>query len=151
MADQAAKLLARAHLAEPVALGPLLNLRLGFNTGVTFGLFAGAGDLSRWTLVAATGAVALWLGGWMWREARLAVAIPLALIVGGASGNILDRVRAGAVTDFIDAHIGSAHWPTFNLADSAIVLGAAWLILASAWRRAPATSRAALRSNQHRR
>ena len=56
----------------------------------------------------------------------------LALVAGGALGNIVDRVRSGAVTDFIDVHIGKAHWPTFNLADAAIVLGVAALIFVSA-------------------
>ncbi|MCK5909228.1 MAG: signal peptidase II [Caulobacter sp.] len=140
VADQVTKLMARTHLADPVALGPLLNIQLGFNTGVSFGLFAGAGDLGRWLLVAGTGAVALWLLTWMWRESRLVVAAPLALIAGGALGNIIDRVRMGGVTDFIDVHFGNAHWPTFNLADTAITIGVAWLLLASLRRQAPATS-----------
>ena len=137
VADQATKLLARTELVEPIALGPFLDLRLGFNTGVSFGLLAGAGDLGRWLLVAGATAVTLWLFVWMWREARLAVAAPLALIAGGAVGNLVDRVRTGAVTDFIDAHIGNAHWPTFNLADSAITIGVVWLVLASLGRRRP--------------
>lgn len=136
--DQSTKLFARAHLAEPISLGPLLDLRLGFNTGVTFGLFAGGGEFGRWILVAGTAAVTLWLVTWMWREARLAIAAPLALVAGGALGNILDRLLSGAVTDFIDAHIGSAHWPTFNLADAAIVVGIGWLLLASLRRGAAA-------------
>ncbi len=112
-ADQATKLIARAHLTEPATLGPSLNLQLGSNTGVM---------------------------AWMWRERRLAVAAPLALIVGGALGNIVDRVRLGAVTDFIDAHIGDFHWPTFNLADTAITVGVAWLLLTSLGRQASATA-----------
>lgn len=139
-ADQATKLIARAHLTEPATLGPSLNLQLGSNTGVTFGLFAGSGELGRWLLVAGTAAVALWLMAWMWRERRLAVAAPLALIVGGALGNIVDRVRLGAVTDFIDAHIADFHWPTFNLADTAITVGVAWLLLTSLGRQASATA-----------
>lgn len=137
--DQATKLLARTGLVEPITLGPFLDLRLGFNTGVSFGLLAGAGDLGRWLLVAGTAAVTLWLFVWMWREARLAVAAPLALIAGGAVGNLMDRVRTGAVTDFIDAHVGDAHWPTFNLADSAITIGVAWLVLASLGRHGSGT------------
>lgn len=135
--DQATKLLARTQLGEPISLGPFLDLHLSFNTGVTFGLFAGAGDFGRWSLIVGTAAVALWLLTWMWRERRLGVAAPLALVAGGALGNIVDRLRDGAVTDFIDAHIGDAHWPTFNLADTAIVLGIAWLLFNSVDRRAP--------------
>lgn len=129
--DQTSKLLARNYLAEPITLGPFLNLQLSFNTGVTFGLFAGGGDLGRWLLVAATAAMGLGVVVWMWREPRRRVTAPLALVAGGALGNVLDRLRAGAVTDFIDAHIGEAHWPTSNLADCAIVIGVAWLILSS--------------------
>lgn len=127
--DQATKLLARTQFVDPIALGPFLSLHLSFNTGVTFGLLAGAGDIGRWVLVAGTAGVALWLLVWMWREHRLAVAVPLALVAGGALGNIVDRLRDGAVTDFIDAHVRGLHWPTFNLADAAIVIGVAWLIL----------------------
>ncbi|MFN3574308.1 MAG: signal peptidase II, partial [Phenylobacterium sp.] len=101
---------------------------------------AGSGELGRWLLVAGTAAVALWLMAWMWRERRLAVAAPLALFVGGALGNIVDRVRLGAVTDFIDAHIADFHWPTFNLADTAITVGVAWLLLTSLGRQASATT-----------
>ena len=136
--DQASKALARTHLAtEAIEIGPFLTFRVGFNTGVSFGMLAGAGDVIRWLLVAGTAAVALWLIVWMWREARLIMAAPLALIAGGALGNIIERVRAGAVTDFIDAHVGEAHWPTFNLADSAITIGVVWLVLASLGRPAP--------------
>lgn len=130
--DQASKALAQTHLAAgAIEIGPFLNLRLGFNTGVSFGMFAGSGDLGRWLLVAATAAVSLCLLVWMWRLGRLAVVAPLALIAGGALGNIVDRVRIGAVTDFIDVHFGDTHWPAFNLADSAITLGVAWLVLTS--------------------
>ncbi len=129
--DQTTKLLARSRLSEVVSLGPFLDLRLSFNTGVSFGLLAEHGDLGRWILVLATAAVAAGLLVWMWREPRLITAAPLALIAGGALGNIADRVRSGAVTDFIDAHVGDAHWPTFNLADTAIVIGVAWLLVTS--------------------
>lgn len=135
--DQWTKGFARAYFADPISVGPLLDLRLGFNTGVTFGLFAGAGDLGRWVLVAGTAAVALWLLVWTWREARWAVAAPLALIAGGALGNIVDRLRSGAVTDFIDVHLGATHWPAFNLADSAIMVGTGWLLAASLRRAGP--------------
>lgn len=130
--DQASKALARTLLAaEVVELGPFLNLRLGFNTGVTFGLLADGGAFGRWALVAATSAVVVWLLVWMWRETRVSVVAPLGMIVGGALGNILDRLRQGAVTDFIDLHVGAVSWPTFNLADAAIVTGVGLLLLAS--------------------
>ena len=105
--DQAAKAAARARLESPVDLTPFLALRLGFNPGVTFGLFA----------------------DWIWRTRSAVTAVAASLIAGGALGNLLDRLRSGAVTDFIDLHWGDAHWPTFNLADAAIVCGVALLLL----------------------
>lgn len=128
--DHGTKAAARATLTTgPVELLPFLDLRLGFNTGVSFGLFAGGAETTRWILIAATSVVAVWLSLWMARERRAAVVYALALIVGGALGNIVDRVRRGAVTDFIDFHVGSFTWPTFNLADSAITVGVGLLLL----------------------
>jgi signal peptidase II len=130
--DQLTKGWARMQLANPLDLGPVLNLGLSFNRGVSFGLFSADGEAGRWFLVAATGAVAAAMLIGITRVRRTGMAIALALIAGGALGNIADRVRQGAVTDFIDVHLGGAHWPTFNLADAAIVLGVAtWLVLSA--------------------
>lgn len=132
--DQATKAWALAALWPPygegVALLPVLNLRLGFNTGVTFGMFreSAAAD-AVWVLVAAKLLVVAFLARWLWRTASRAEALGLGLVIGGAAGNILDRVARGAVTDFIDAHYGGWHWPTFNMADVAIVCGVATLVL----------------------
>lgn len=132
--DQTTKALARATLASvPVELTPFFDLRLGFNRGISFGLFAAGSDGTRWVLVAATGVVAVWLLAWLLREANALRAAALALILGGALGNILDRVRVGVVTDFIDLHLGQAHFPTFNLADTAITVGVA-LMMFGFWR-----------------
>lgn len=90
--------------------------------------------------------------GWMWRESRTFNVVALSLIVGGALGNILDRVRHGAVTDFIELHAGAISWPTFNLADSAIVSGVGLLMLATLRRSGPpeATDAAGRRETAHR-
>jgi signal peptidase II len=130
--DQLTKGWARAQLANPLDLGPVLDLSLAFNRGVSFGLFSADGAAGRWILVAATGAVAAAMLIGIARARRAGMAIALALIAGGALGNIVDRIRHGAVTDFIDVHLGAAHWPTFNLADSAIVLGVAALVILTA-------------------
>lgn len=126
--DQITKAWAKAVLAAPIELAPMLNLRLGFNPGVTFGLLAADGAMGRWMLVALTGTVAGAMLVGMWRTRRLSMAMALASIAGGAIGNIIDRVRQGAVTDFIDLHLGERHWPTFNLADVAVVCGVAALL-----------------------
>jgi lipoprotein signal peptidase len=142
--DQATKAWALAALWPPygegVALLPVLNLRLGFNTGVTFGMFRESAADAVWVLVAAKLLVVAFLARWLWRTASRAEALGLGLVIGGAAGNILDRVARGAVTDFIDAHYGGWHWPTFNMADVAIVCGVATLVLGGLRRSAGAAS-----------
>jgi lipoprotein signal peptidase len=131
--DQATKAWVLAALWPPhgegIALLPVLNLRLGFNTGVTFGMFRESAAEAVWVLVAVTLLIVAFLARWLWRTASRAEALGLGLVIGGAAGNILDRVAQGAVTDFIDAHYGGWHWPTFNMADVAIVCGVALLVL----------------------
>ena len=104
------------------------------NTGGVFGLFAGAPSLARRAFfvvatLAALGAIAAFLHR-AGRESRL-LTVALALVAGGALGNLVDRVRFGSVVDFIDWYWGSYHWYTFNVADSAITSGAALLLLQS--------------------
>jgi len=131
--DQASKAWALDALwppySEGIALLPVLNLRLGFNTGVTFGMFAESAAGAVWLLVGIKLAVVASLLHWLWRAASRIEAVAIGLIIGGAVGNILDRLRIGAVTDFIDAHYGGWHWPTFNMADVAIVCGVTLLVL----------------------
>jgi signal peptidase II len=125
--DQWTKWLVELHLphhtAETVIPG-LLNLTHVRNTGVAFGLVASDGG-SGWLLtvlgLGALAAVALYFWFAPSRDRWLLVA--LALVVGGAVGNLIDRVTSGAVTDFIDVYVGLHHWPSFNVADSAISIG----------------------------
>lgn len=131
--DQATKAWALAALWPPyspgIAVLPVFNLRLGFNTGVTFGLFRESATEAVWLLVALKLAVVVFLVLWLRRATSRVEALALALIIGGALGNIADRVRQGAVTDFLDAHYDGWHWPTFNMADVAIVAGVSLLLL----------------------
>jgi signal peptidase II len=127
--DQITKALALHHLVPGVPIplvDGLLSLTLVMNTGLAFGLLGGLPAAWRW-LVALLSIAALVVlarvaigvlaaGGW---PARLAVA----LIFGGAVGNLIDRARFGAVVDFVDAHYRGYHWPAFNVADSAITVG----------------------------
>ena len=102
------------------------------NPGVAFGIFAENTSHSRTLLLVGLAVVAiLILAGMLWKIDRQdnLTATGLALIFGGAIGNVYDRVRVGAVTDFLDFYAGSYHWYTFNLADSAICVGAGLLIL----------------------
>lgn len=127
--DQWTKWMVEAHLphhaAHPVIPG-FLNLTHVRNTGVAFGLFAseGVGDGS-WLLtllgLAALSAVGVYF--WYAPAGDRLLLVALALVVGGAIGNLIDRVSSGAVTDFIDVYVGLHHWPSFNVADSAISIG----------------------------
>lgn len=119
------------HESEPV-IGGFFNLVHVRNKGMAFGIMNRPGpDWGFILLLGATlGAVALLLF-WFYRlksEDR-GMAFPLSLILGGAIGNLLDRVRLGEVIDFLDFHIGPYHWPAFNVADSAITVGTLWLAL----------------------
>jgi lipoprotein signal peptidase len=133
--DQVTKAWALEALWPPysdgVTLLPVLNLRLGFNTGVTFGIFAESAAGAVWLLVLVKLGVVAFLVHWLQRSTTRPESAALGLIIGGALGNIADRLRLGAVVDFIDAHYAGWHWPTFNMADVAIVCGVGVLILVS--------------------
>lgn len=118
----------------PVTLAPFLDLVLVWNRGISYGLFAQDHDLGRWLLVAVTGVATIGLGIWMLRTTRRLTAISLALVVGGALGNGVDRVVYGAVVDFVYLHVGNFSWYVFNLADAAIVVGAVGLAIEALWR-----------------
>lgn len=117
------------HETRPLISGffNLVNVR---NRGMAFGIMNRPGaDWGFYLLLGATlGAVALLLF-WFYRlkSEDKAMTLPLSLILGGATGNLLDRVRLGEVIDFLDFHIGAYHWPAFNVADSAITVGTLWL------------------------
>lgn len=133
--DQTTKAWALAALWPPYSDGiellPVLNLKLGFNTGITFGIFSESAASVVWLLVGAKALVVALLLTWLARAATRLEAIALSLIIGGAVGNIADRIRLGAVVDFIDAHHQGRHWPTFNLADVAIVCGVGLVLFGS--------------------
>ena len=114
-----------------IAVTPFFNLTLGFNTGVSFGMFAGGGATGRWMLTVFAVAMIGILGTWLARAASRVEAAALGAMIGGALGNIIDRVRRGAVTDFLDFHAAGWHWPSFNLADAAIFLGVLVLLAKS--------------------
>ena len=122
----------------------LLNIVSSQNPGVAFGLFADSPSRLRAALLIAfsVGAIAI-LGALLWRADRTdrRTAFGLSLILGGALGNVFDRVRTGSVTDFLDLYFGQFHWYTFNVADSAICVGAGLLLLAM-WKPTGAPARA---------
>jgi signal peptidase II len=128
--DQAAKALALVVLADQtIAVTPFMNLVLVWNRGVSFGMLAGLGHWGPWLLTGLALVVAAVLIAWLRRERRMSTSLALGLVIGGAIGNAIDRIRFGAVVDFLDLHLMGYHWPAFNVSDSAIVIGAGLLIL----------------------
>lgn len=119
------------ELYHPIPLASWLNLTLAHNEGAAFSFLAGAGGWQRWFFAGVAGVIALVLLVWLWRLPVYARLLPasLALILGGAVGNLIDRVRYGYVVDFIDVHYAGWHWPAFNVADSAITIGIVLLLL----------------------
>lgn len=111
-------------------VAPFWNWVLTFNPGAAFSFLSDAGGWQRWFFTL----LALGVSGWivvMLRQHRneFRLALALTLVLGGALGNVIDRLRFGAVVDFIQWHVAGYYWPAFNLADSAICLGAALLLL----------------------
>ena len=102
-----------------------------WNTGVSFSMFNHYGHIGAYLLSAVAIVIVLMLFHWMKKEDNRLTQLALGLIMGGALGNVVDRVRFGAVFDFLDFHIKEAHWPAFNIADSCICIGAALIILQS--------------------
>ena len=114
---------------EYVAVNDYFNLVKVWNTGVSFSMFNSYGDLGSYILIGMALAVCCGLLCWMYHETDRIRIVCLGLIIGGALGNVLDRMRYGAVMDFLDFHFATYHWPAFNLADTFICVGAAVLIL----------------------
>ncbi len=107
-----------------IELHPIFNLTWVENRGVSLGMLSADGELGRWLLVALTGAISLGVGIWLWRERNRQDVFGLGLILGGALGNIVDRVRFGHVVDFADLHFGAFRpFLVFNVADAAITIG----------------------------
>lgn len=132
--DLATKWVVASMVMDPPRVIPVLpffNLVLVFNRGISFGLL---GDLGFWGPVVLS-ALAVGIMGllliWLWRTERINEAIGIAMIIGGAAGNLIDRLHDGAVTDFLDLYVGKYHWPAFNGADTFITLGVVCLLVSS--------------------
>lgn len=132
-ADQAAKI----YIDQSTPLGwshvvtPFFNLVHVLNPGAAFSFLAGAGGWQRWFFLAIALVASLWLTWLLRRPSRTPEALAYSLILGGALGNAVDRALRGHVIDYLDFYLGRSHWPAFNLADVAITVGAAALILAA--------------------
>lgn len=115
---------------QTIRITSFFNLHWVENPGVSLGLLTADSDLARWLLVAMTAAIALFVAVWLWREKRRDDSFALALILGGALGNILDRSRFGYVVDFADLHFGEWRpFLVFNVGDAAITIGVLLLLV----------------------
>ena len=133
--DQVSKYLAEANLefGQPIVVASWFNWNLAYNTGAAWSFLSDAGGWQRWFFVVISSVVSVALAVWMWRAWRRepVLATSLTLILAGAIGNLIDRVRFGYVVDFIQWYYGSFVWPTFNVADMAITGGAILMIWVS--------------------
>lgn len=114
-----------------VELLPFFNLRLGYNPGISFGLLGSDSNWMPLVLASIAFSVTAFLAIRLWRATDKRDAIWTGLIIGGALGNAIDRLMDGVVTDFIDLHVSRFHWPTFNVADVAIVIGVTIVLLSN--------------------
>ena len=135
VADQITKWLVIGPLAlnrigDQLVLLPIFNLTWTENYGISLGLFNAESDTGRWVLVAVTAAIATGVAVWIRREQQRGDQVALGMVLGGALGNILDRVRFGYVVDFADLHFGEFRpFLVFNVADAAISIGVVILLL----------------------
>jgi len=129
--DQYSKWLVLQHfeLYQSLVLTSWFNLTLAYNTGAAFSFLNDAGGWQRWLFVLLAVVITAVLLVWLRKAQQLPLqALALALVIGGAIGNVIDRIRLGHVVDFIDWHYRDWHWPVFNLADAAISVGVVLLI-----------------------
>lgn len=134
IADQVTKwaIVEWVALYERVPLNSFINLTHQQNPGAAFSLLADAGGWQRWFFIVLASVVSVVLAVWLWRirnQGHAVLAAGLALVLGGAIGNLIDRILLGYVTDFIQVWFGSWAFPSFNVADAGISVGAALLII----------------------
>lgn len=131
--DQISKTWALQHLlpAQPIAICNMINFHLAFNTGAAFSFLSHSGEWHRWFFASFSLLMSIVIMVWLCRltKAERLQALGLSFILGGALGNFVDRLRYGHVIDFIDVYYQQYHWPVFNLADSAITIGAIFLLI----------------------
>ena len=134
IADQVTKLAMMALLEDAggrIVVTGFFNLVVVWNRGVSFGMLSGLGEYSAVILSALSLTIVVFLLFWLRRAHRVAMVVAIGCVIGGAVGNVIDRIRFGAVFDFLDFHVAGWHWPAFNIADSAIVLGVGYLVIDS--------------------
>jgi len=133
--DQGSKLLVDStmQLYQSIPLLPFFKLTYVHNTGAAFSFLSEAGGWQRWFFAGLALVISVIIAVWLSRleKYETLLAVSLSLILGGAVGNLIDRLAYGYVIDFLDVYYGTWHWPAFNIADSAITLGVALMLLES--------------------
>ncbi|MBC7953931.1 MAG: signal peptidase II [Rhodospirillaceae bacterium] len=117
------------YTSTRIEILPFFDIVMAWNRGVSFGIFNTDGRWNAILLSVLSIAIVIGLLVWMRKAPSRMVTLALGSIIGGALGNVIDRIRWGAVADFLDVHVMGHHWPAFNLADSAISIGAVVLVL----------------------
>jgi signal peptidase II len=142
--DQLTKHILKAVLSDRITIEVVpgfFDLVMVWNRGVSFGFLGGSGGaVPPWVLSSISVAISIVLFLWLRRAVLRWTAVAIGLVIGGAVGNVIDRALWGAVFDFADFHLGDLHWPAFNVADSAIVLGVAALLVESVLRPRPGSA-----------
>lgn len=130
--DQVSKWIVLNHLMVPpqtISVTSFFNVVLAWNRGISFGLLSSSNPYSPWILAAIAACFIAVISLWIWQAETKVMALAFGMVLGGAIGNLSDRVRFGAVTDFLDFHAFGYHWYTFNIADTAIVIGVTLILL----------------------
>ncbi len=112
-----------------VGVTPFFDWVMVWNKGISFGMFQSDSPYGPYFMIALALAISAFFLVWLIRTDNKFLIIAISIVVGGALGNVMDRLRFGAVADFLDFHIGDLHWPAFNIADSCITLGIALIVL----------------------
>lgn len=129
--DQVSKWWILAVVMQPpriIEVTPFFNIVLTWNRGVSFGMFNDGGSANVWIFGVLALVIVVAMTVWLARVDRPLVGVAIGLVIGGAIGNVIDRVRLGGVVDFLDVHVHGWHWPAFNVADAAICVGAVLLV-----------------------
>ena len=113
----------------PIEVLPFFNLVMVWNPGVSFGMFQSGSPWAPWILSGLAMVIVVVLARWLAQAEHKFVATGLGLVIGGAIGNVIDRMVWGRVADFFDVHVNAWHWPAFNIADAVIVIGAVIMVL----------------------
>lgn len=132
VADQITKWVILEQVMQPpriIEVTGFFNLVMVWNPGVSFGMFGDSGEVGRWVLTVLALAISAFLLNWLRQVDHWLPALAIGMVIGGAIGNVIDRVRFGAVADFLDFHVLGYHWPAFNIADSGITVGVVLLVL----------------------